>query len=229
MNTLLYAVWPYVALTLAIVGGVYRYRTNRFSFSSLSSQILENRRLFWGSVPWHYGIIPILLAHLAAGVAPGVAGLALRGPARLLLFEGLGASLGLLCLVGAVLLFLRRASARARPRAVTSVMDWLLLLSLIAQVATGVSTAIFARWGSLWYLHTAVPWLWSLARLDPDFRPVAPLPTLVHFHIANGFLLVALCPVTRLAHILTVPAGYLWRPYQVVIWMRGRGADRGEP
>jgi nitrate reductase gamma subunit len=222
MNALLYAVWPYVALALAVVGGLYRYFADRFSFSSLSSELLESRRLFWGSVPWHYGIIPILLAHLFAGFLPGVAAALLGGPARLLFLEGIGAALGLLCLVGVVVLFLRRVGARSRPRAVTSAADWLLLLCLFVQVASGVGTALFMRWGSLWYLHTAVPWFWSLARLAPDFATIVPLPALVHLHVVNGFLLIALFPFTRLVHIFTVPLGYLWRPYQVVIWLRGR-------
>jgi nitrate reductase gamma subunit len=227
MNMVLFAAWPYVALTLAVVGGLYRYYTDRFSYSSLSSQLLENRRLFWGSVPWHYGIIPILLAHLFAGLLPGATALILGGPGRLLVFELIGMSLGLFCLVGVVLLFLRRVSADARPRAVTSVMDWFLLVCLTAQVAAGVAIALFVRWGSLWYLHTAVPWFWSLVRLSPDFGSVAPLPALVQFHIVNGFLLIALFPFTRLVHIFTVPVSYLWRPYQVVIWMRERAAERG--
>ncbi len=224
MNPLLFAVWPYLAVTLAVVGGLYRYFADRFSYSSLSSQLLENRKLFWGSVPWHYGIIPILLAHLFAAILPGVARFLLGGPARLLLFEGIGLSLGLFSLLGVVLLFFRRIGARARPKAVTSAMDWLLLVCLAVQVASGVGIALFVRWGSLWYLHTAVPWFWSLARLAPDFTPIVPLPILVHFHIANGFLLFALFPFTRLVHIFTVPVGYLWRPYQVVIWLRGRRA-----
>ncbi|MCZ7666988.1 MAG: respiratory nitrate reductase subunit gamma [Chloroflexi bacterium] len=38
-------------VTLAIVGTIWRYKSDRFSVSSLSSQFLENRKLFWGSVP----------------------------------------------------------------------------------------------------------------------------------------------------------------------------------
>ena len=36
----------------------------------------------------------------------------------------------------------------------------------------------------------------------------------------GGFLLIALFPFSRLVHVVTVPIGYLWRPYQVVIWNR---------
>ena len=40
-NTILYAVIPYLAVAIAVVGGVWRYRTDKFSYSSQSSQSLE--------------------------------------------------------------------------------------------------------------------------------------------------------------------------------------------
>ena len=61
LDMVLFAVFPYVSVILAVVVGVYRYFNARFSYSSYSSQFLETRALFWGSVPWHYGIIVILL------------------------------------------------------------------------------------------------------------------------------------------------------------------------
>ena len=71
-DIVLFAAFPYVAVVLAVFGGVHRYRTNRFSYSTLSSQLLENRTLFWGSVPWHYGIVIVLLAHLLGFLMPGM-------------------------------------------------------------------------------------------------------------------------------------------------------------
>src|SRR6516165_11613826 len=71
-DMILYAAFPYVAVVLAIWGGVHRYRHDRFSYSTLSSQLLENRTLFWGSVPWHYGIVIVLLAHLLGFLVPGM-------------------------------------------------------------------------------------------------------------------------------------------------------------
>jgi len=220
MNTVLFAVFPYVAFTLAIVGGLYRYYTNRFSYSSLSSQLLENKQLFWGSVPWHYGIILILLAHLFAGLFPGAARFILNAPLRLYAFELAGMSLALFTLFGLIVLFVRRARPDSAPHLVTTNMDWILLILFGAQVATGVGIAMGARWGSLWYLSTAVPWFWSIFRFHPDFSTIAPLPMLVKFHMFNGFVLILLFPFSRLVHIFTVPLDYLWRPYQVVIWNR---------
>ena len=65
LDTVLFIAFPYVAVILATVVGIYRYYSDRFSFSSFSSQFLESRRLFWGSVPWHYGIA-VSYTHLRA-------------------------------------------------------------------------------------------------------------------------------------------------------------------
>ena len=72
VDIVLFAAFPYVAVVLAVVVAIYRYSSDRYSYSSFSSQFLENRTLFWGSVPWHFGIIIILLAHVAALLIPGV-------------------------------------------------------------------------------------------------------------------------------------------------------------
>jgi nitrate reductase gamma subunit len=64
IDILLFIVFPYVAVALAVGGTIYRYLTNQYSFTSLSSQFLENELQFWGSTLWHYGIIPTLLIHL---------------------------------------------------------------------------------------------------------------------------------------------------------------------
>lgn len=218
MTGLLFVVLPYIALTLAIVGGIYRYATDRFSYSSLSSQILESRNLFWGSVPWHYGIIPILLAHLFAGLFPAATAHILGGPIRLVLLELIGLCLGLSTVVGIIVLIARRLPRTSLVRPATSPMDWILLAVLLVQVVTGVGIALFQRWGSLWYLSTAVPWFWSIIELQPDPSTVAMLPGFTQLHMVLGFLIILLFPFTRLVHIFTVPLTYLWRPYQIVIW-----------
>jgi nitrate reductase gamma subunit len=208
-----------LAVAIAIVGIVWRMRGDQFSISSLSSQFLESRRLFWGSVPWHYGIIVVLLGHLVAFLIPRSV-LAWNGvPWRLYVLEGTALVFGLMTLVGLVLLILRRATDR-RLQAVTSAMDVVLLLVLLVQVVAGVWTAIAFRWGSSWYAAAAVPYLRSLFVLQPDVSLVSNLPPVVKIHILGAFAFVALIPFTRLIHFLVLPVSYLWRPYQVVIWNR---------
>ncbi|MBI2856112.1 MAG: respiratory nitrate reductase subunit gamma [Chloroflexi bacterium] len=219
VDKVLFAAFPYVAVALAVSVGIYRYKSDRFSYSSFSSQFLENRTLFWGSVPWHYGIIIVLLAHLIALLAPGFWAGLIAPPARLYTLEVIGMVLAVGALGGLLLLTIRRL-LNSRIFAVTSKMDWVLLAVLLTQVALGFWVALFFRWGSDWYLHTAVPWIVSLVKFNPQTQFVTSLPWVVKLHMLGGFVLIALFPFTRLVHVVTFPITYLWRPYQVVIWNR---------
>lgn len=215
----LFAVFPYVAIILSFAVGIYRYQTDRFSLSSFSSQFLESRQLFWGSVPWHFGILIILFAHLLAAIFPHTWATFIAAPVRLYVLEVTGLALALMTLIGLGLLILRRLR-NPRILTVTSTMDWVLLTALLIQVALGLWVALFYRWGADWYLHTAVPWLGSLFKLNPQIQFVTALPLVVKVHMLGGFVIIGLIPFTRLIHMFTVPIGYLWRPIQVVIWNR---------
>lgn len=220
MSIVLFVAFPYLAVILAVGVGIYRWFRGRYTYSSLSSQLLENTRLFWGSVPWHYGITLILLAHLFAWLAPPAALAILGHGVRLYVFESIGVALSLLAIFGVVVLIARRLGNRTRVRAVTSPMDGIMLFLLLVQSLTGVGVAIFERWGSVWYLSTAAPWLWSLLTLRPDPSAVVALPAFIQFHILVGFLIILLFPFSRLVHLIVPPVHYLFRPYQLVIWNR---------
>lgn len=223
-DMILFGVFPYVAVALMIGVGIYRYTVDRYSWSSQSSQFLENRALFWGSVPWHYAILVILLAHFLAFLVPSGWAVVLGNPLRLYLLEITGLGLGISSLIAIILLIFRRG-VNARVAAVTTVIDWLVLAALLLQVATGVYIAFTLRWGSVWYLHTATPWLWSLLKFDPQVQYLTALPWVVKLHTFNAFLLLALFPFSRLVHVVSVPLGYLARPWQIVIWNRKRSSS----
>lgn len=219
MTIFLFAVVPYLAVGIAVVGGIARYAVDRFSYSSQSSQFLESRTLLAGSVAWHYGILVVLAAHVLALVFFDQWGLLVAEPTRRYALEAAGLAFGFLALAGLAVLVVRRATS-SRLRAVTTPMDWLLLALLLAQVVLGMWVALGYRFGSDWYVHTIVPWLVSLFTLDPAVEHVATLPGVVRAHAVAGFFLIALFPFTRLVHVVTVPLGYLWRPYQLVVWNR---------
>lgn len=219
IDVFLFIILPYIAIAVAVVGTIWRYVTNRFSFSTISSQFLEGRQLFWGSVPWHWGIITVLLGHLFVVLFPMAVKGFISAPVRLYLIEGTGFALGMLLLFGLILLLFRRATS-ARIRTVTSTLDVVLLVLLLVQAVAGLGIAIFYRWGVSWALQTAVPWMWSLASLSPKVEYMADLPVLVKIHAVNATVLIGIFPFTRLVHLLTIPVNYLIRPYQKVIWYR---------
>ena len=98
-NLILFVVFPYVAIVLAIVGTVYRWTRHPFSVSSVSSQLLESQKLFWGSVPFHWGILFVLLGHLVALVLPAGVAKWNQVPIRLYLLEFTGLALAVWALV----------------------------------------------------------------------------------------------------------------------------------
>jgi nitrate reductase gamma subunit len=220
-NLFLFVAIPYAAVAVAVLGGIVRFHTDRFSITSNSSQFLESRALFWGSNAWHYAIILILGAHLAAFLAPGWWSSLLGAPVRLYILEVTGIALAVLACFGLLVLIGRRL-LNTRITRVTSHADWLLLALLLGQTAFGLYIAIANRWGGDWYPHTVVPWLRSLVVLQPKVATMTGLPWPVQAHAVGGFLLVMIFPFTRLVHIVTYPLGYLWRPYQRVIWNRRR-------
>lgn len=228
MEQVLYVVFPYVATVVAVVGAIHRYRQHRYTYSSFSTQFLEGQVLRWGSVPWHYGIVLILLVHVVAAVLPGLWGSLLRSPLRLYVLEFSGWILASASLLGLTLLLARRSTS-SRVLAVTTWRDFLVMGLLWLQVLMGLWIAVRYRWGGLWYVHSVVPWLASLARLHPDLSTLTPLPGLVKSHILVGFILVALFPYTKLVHFVTFPVSYLWRPYQLVIWNRRKRSPLNEP
>lgn len=224
-NTLLFVIFPYVAIILALIVTAYRAIYRPFTISSLSSQLLESRKLYWGSVPFHWGIVIILVMHLLAILLPRSLTLWNSDPVRLYLLEATGLALGLWALAGLLVLIFRRLSNR-RIQAVTTPMDVFILLLLLVSVVSGVITASAYRFGSYWFTGVLTPYIASLFTLQPKVSLVAPLPWVVKLHVVNFFILLAVFPFSRLVHIITYPASYLMRPWQIVVWYRRRASDR---
>ncbi len=220
-DILLFVVFPYVALAIGIVGTIYRYLTNQYSFTSLSSQFLENDLQFWGSTLWHYGILPTTLIHLGGFFLPKVMFALHSTPETLYLAELAGKVLGIMALVGAGILLYRRLIS-SKLRAITTPVDWIILSLLFGQVFFGLILAFVYRWGAAWFIHTATPWISSLTVFQPAPQFVTALPLAHKVHFLAGFLLFALMPFSRLVHIVTFPLSYLWRRFQLVIWTRRR-------
>jgi nitrate reductase gamma subunit len=216
-DELLFMVLPYVAVGVFLLATIVRYRTAPFTYSSLSSQFLENHEHFWALVPFHFGIIVTLTGHVVAFLIPRQVLLWNSRPLRLYVLEASALAFGLLALVGIAAAIHRRLTFR-KVREVTSRLDWIVLGLLLVQVLSGVLVAIYHPWGSSWFAAVLTPYLWSLIALNPDLGYIAGMPWLVKTHIASAFVLIGLSPFTRLVHILVAPNPYLWRRPQVVRW-----------
>lgn len=230
LNLFFFVGLPYMALFVCGAGVIYRYRRKGFTVSSLSSQFLEGKSLFWGTVPFHLGILVVFFGHLTAFLFPRTTLAWNSVPVRLIILEVTAFTFGLTVLIGLGSLFYRRLT-NWRIRAVTTTMDIVLEVLLLAQVVLGLWIALGYRWGASWFAADLSPYLWSLFTFSPETGAVFALPWVIKAHIVGAFTIILIVPFTRLIHFFVAPLHYITRPYQQVIWNWDRRAirDPGTP
>jgi nitrate reductase gamma subunit len=225
MNGLLFFILlPYLALISLILGSIYRYFFRGFQVSSLSSQLLESRLLFFGNRPFHWGIIILLIGHLIGFLIPSAVLAWNNRPVRLYILEITAFAFGFITLLGLIALIVRRVQVK-RIRRVTTFMDIVVFLVLISVIVSGLYTAFFYRWGSSWFALVLVPYLRSVLAFTPDITAVTALPAMVKIHVISTFVFFGIIPYSRFIHIVVYPFSYFWREYQVVVWNKRKKSD----
>ena len=220
-DRLFFVALPYVALFALVVGTLYRLKRDPFSQSAQSSQFLEERKLLWGIIPFHFGVFVILALHFVVFLMPSVWQTLIANKVVLIAIEAIGVIATLACLLGLFLLLLRRLTEGKLQRVTTS-MDLFILSLLIVQVLSGLGIALGYRWGSAWATHTLVPYVWSLLKLQPDPSYMTQMPLVVKLHVAGAWVTILLIPFSRLIHIFSLPLQYLMRAPQRVVWANER-------
>ena len=228
LNMVFFGCYPYICLTVFLLGSWLRFDREQYTWRSGSSQLLRQRQLIWGSNLFHVGVILVLLGHFFGLLTPvwvfDTLGVSHSAKQMLEIVAGGGA--GLLCLAGIIILTRRRLSD-PRIRANSSFGDTAILLLLFAQLVLGLGTIPV----SLAHLdgHEMVrcmAWAQGIVTLRPELAVNSlDVSLIVKAHLVLGMTIFLLFPFTRLVHIWSVPLWYLGRPgYQVV-----RGRVKGEP
>ncbi|TQM12006.1 respiratory nitrate reductase subunit gamma [Pseudonocardia kunmingensis] len=230
LDVLLWAVLPYVVVAVLVGGTVWRYRYDKFGWTTRSSELYESRLLRIGSPLFHFGILVVVIGHViglviprswteAVGITEGiyhVQALALGGIA------------GFCTLVGVGILVYRRRTTGPVFMATTR-NDKLMYVVLVAAIVAGLATTLLGT-GVLGeqhsYRETVSPWFRSLFVLQPDVESMAAASLGFKVHTLIGMLLFAIWPFTRLVHAFTAPFGYLFRPYIVYRSRAGGPASR---
>lgn len=218
MSTALWVVAPYLMLVLLVGGTVWRWRYDRFGWTTRSSQLYESRLLRIGSPLFHFGLLVVILGHVVGLVIPeawtdavGVTEAVYHASAI-----GLGTIAGLSTLAGvAILIYRRRATGPVF--LATTRNDKSMYVVLVAALVAGLATTLLANavGGGYDYRTTVAVWFRGVFWLHPRAGLMARTPLGFQVHTAIGMLLVALFPYTRLVHAFAAPVGYLFRPYVV--------------
>ena len=216
METLLYIVFPYLAMLTCLIGSIIRIRFLGYTIGSFSSQFFESKLLYWGSRMFHTGIVILLLGHLVGLIIPRSITLFTNHPLRLVILEVTAFAFALMTFVGVVILLYRRIK-EPRVRVVTRKTDFLVYGILLLQIITGIWVAYFHRWGISWYTTVLAPYIHSFFTLSPDISAFATLPVMIKVHALSGFAFIAIIPFTRLIHFFAYPYHYFYRQYLVFV------------
>ena len=227
VDVLLWLVFPYVCLVILVGGLVWRYRYDKFGWTTRSSQLYERRLLRWGSPLFHFGILVVLLGHVMGLLVPEswTAALGISDDAYHVVAVALGTVAGVCTLVGMAILIYRRRTVGPVFSATTK-MDKVMYVVLGTVIVLGLAnTAIANILGSDYDYRTGLSvWFRGIFYFQPDPALMATAPVGFQLHAIAAFALFALWPFTRLVHAFTAPVGYLTRPYIVY---RSRDAHLG--
>ena len=70
MDTFLWVIVPYLCLTTFVVGHFWRYRYDKFGWTTRSSQLYEDRLLRIGSPLFHFGMLGVVGGHVIGLLVP---------------------------------------------------------------------------------------------------------------------------------------------------------------
>ena len=229
MTTFLWVVFPYLALATFVVGLIWRYRYDKFGWTTRSSQLYESRLLSIGSPLFHFGLLFALMGHLMGLVIPKAwtDAMGISQEAYHLVAVAGGLVSGAMIVVGFVILVFRRRTVKTVFNA-TTVNDKVMYLILGLVIAFGmwntISTALGELIGAHYnYREGVSPWFRSIFTLSPDAALIANAPLQFQVHAFLAFLLLLIWPFTRLVHVFSAPFGYLTRPY-IVYRSKGESA-----
>ncbi|MBI0176855.1 respiratory nitrate reductase subunit gamma [Bartonella apis] len=219
-HTLIFGVYPYIALTVLALGSIIRYDREPYTWRASSSQLLRRKQLMWGSVLFHVGVLFIFLGHFVGLLTPIAIwdALGVSHSFKQVVAMTAGGIAGAMAIIGATMLAHRRLFD-PRVRATSSTTDTLIILLLWAQLFLGLATIPF----SMQHLdgHEMVKLMdWAQGIFTFNLAAssyITDVAFVFKLHLFLGLTILLLFPFTRLVHMLSAPVRYIWRTgYQVV-------------
>ncbi|QDO88713.1 respiratory nitrate reductase subunit gamma [Ornithinimicrobium ciconiae] len=232
MSTFLWVIFPYICLAVFVVGHIWRYRYDKFGWTTRSSQLYESKLLRIGSPLFHFGILGVAGGHFLGLVIPQslTDRIGMSHGMYHFIAMAFGIPAGIAAVVGLAILIYRRrtvgpvfSATTINDKAMYAVLAVVMFLGIWNTIAGG----IFTIGGEYNYRDGVSPWFRQIFWFQPDTALMAggvprsggaaldPAPLGFQLHALAAFLLIAMWPFTRLVHVFSAPIGYFTRPYIV--------------
>ncbi|MDV3223532.1 respiratory nitrate reductase subunit gamma [Intrasporangium sp.] len=224
MSVFLWVIFPYLCLAVFVVGHWWRYRYDKFGWTTRSSQLYEDRLLRWGSPLFHFGMLGVVAGHILGLVIPkswtDAVGISETMYHWAAVIGGMAA--GIAAFVGMVILIYRRRTVGPVFSATTPMdktMYFFLGLVIVLGMWNTIASSIFGLGSSdghaFDYRESVSLWFRGIFSGNPDPEYMVGIPLGFQLHALTASFLFALWPFTRLVHVFSAPLGYITRPYIV--------------
>lgn len=221
LHNFFFGAYPYIAITVFLLGSWVRFDREQYTWKSDSSQLLSKDNMRLASNLFHIGIIAVFCGHAVGLLTPHHLFLAMgiSDMQHQYLAITAGAIFGGMCLIGSAMLWLRRmfnsrisATSRSSDK---PILTWLMLTLLLGLSTIPVSMG-HARHGDPGVMIALADWVQSIVYLSPNPALLDNVDGIFKIHLFFGMTVFLLFPFTRLVHVWSVPFGYLGRSYQIV-------------
>jgi nitrate reductase gamma subunit len=220
LHDLAFAVFPYIAGTVFLIGSLLRFEKSQYTWKSNTTQLMSGGPRFrLGINLFHIGIIGLFLGHFVGLLTPHAlySALGLTAGVKQVLAIVAGGIFGIITLVGVAILLHRRFTD-PRVRRTSYPMDSFILVLLAAQLLTGL-LSILPSMGHLdgETMLKVAAWAQGLVTFQTGVAAtIYDIHWIYKIHMFLGMVMFLIFPFTRLVHIWSVPYGYIWRAWQIV-------------
>ena len=221
LHYFIYGVYPYIALSVFLLGSLQRFDREQYTWKSDSSQLLSKANMRLGSNLFHVGILAIFGGHAVGLLTPhGIfTGLGVSDMTHQMVAIWAGSIFGAMCLTGGAILWVRRMF-NARVSAASRGSDKFILSWLLVTLMLGLSTIPVsighANHGNPSVMIALAEWVQSIVYLHPNPALLDSVDTIFKIHLFFGMTVFLVFPFTRMVHVWSAPFGYVNRPYQIV-------------
>ena len=220
LDNFLFGLYPYICLTIFLLGSLLRFDRDQYTWKSDSSQLLKTGQLRVGSNLFHVGVLFLFFGHFFGMLTPHfVYEHFITAGAKQLMAMVSGGIAGTLGFIGVTILLHRRLS-EPRIRATSKTSDIVLLVLLWLQLALGLATIPLSGQhmdGSM--MMNLAGWAQHIVTFQAGAPELlAEAGWIFKMHMFLGMSIFLIFPFTRLVHVWSGfgAAAYLARPYQVV-------------
>jgi nitrate reductase gamma subunit len=220
LDNFLFGLYPYIALTVFLLGSLIRFDRDQYTWKSDSSQLFKAGQLRVGSNLFHVGVLFLFFGHFFGMLTPHFfyESFISAGNKQVMAMVSGGVA-GVLGFIGVTVLLHRRLS-EPRIRLNSKTSDIFLLVLLWLQLALGLATIPMSAQhldGSM--MMNLAGWAQRIVTFQAGAPELlAEAGWIFKMHMFLGMSIFFIFPFTRLVHVWSGfgAVAYLVRPHQVV-------------